>query len=105
MGKLANPQKFINFVHWSGGCGMNEITARLLTLRIAQFFLIMMRALRAFGFRYKFKKNCASAGNVSIQAKNLREMTINMNFKDNNCSVNRINQILLQRDMIIRMTT
>ena len=64
MGKLANPQKFINFVHWSGGCGMNEITARLLTLRIAQFFLIMMRALRAFGFKEKFKKNCASAGNV-----------------------------------------
>ena len=32
-----NPQKFINFVHWSGGCGMNEITARLLTLRVAQF--------------------------------------------------------------------
>src|SRR3989339_1573990 len=32
-----NPQKSINFVHWSGGCGMNEITARLLTLRVAQF--------------------------------------------------------------------
>ena len=31
MGKLANPQKFINFEHRSGGCGMNEITARLLT--------------------------------------------------------------------------
>ena len=60
-----NPQKSINFVHWSGGCGMNEITARLLTLRIAQFFLMIMRALRAFGFRFKFKKNCASAGNVS----------------------------------------
>ena len=27
-------------------------------------FLIMMRALRAFGFKEKFKKNCASAGNV-----------------------------------------
>jgi len=40
----------------------------LLTLRIAQFFLIMMRALRAFGFKEKFKKNCASAGNVTNNA-------------------------------------
>ena len=39
--------------------------SQLVTLRIAQFFLIMMRALRAFGFKEKFKKNCASAGNVT----------------------------------------
>src|SRR3989339_719281 len=32
-----NPQKSINFVHWSGGCGMNEISAQFLTLRVAQF--------------------------------------------------------------------
>jgi len=30
---------------------------------------MIMRALRAFGFRYKFKKNCASAGNVMAHFK------------------------------------
>jgi len=57
----------------------------LVTLRIAQFFLIMMRALRAFGFRYKFKKNCASAGNVVANAskKSEHEKNEKKTLKDN----------------------